>query len=138
VEFVRGPQSALFGRNTLGGLVNIASARPNLTRWTGRLQAPLGDNGTREVRGSISGPLSNTVALGVAMGHAERDGFTTNAMTGNVIDNRQGTFGKAQLLWTPNARCATSRVIRIATSGPRGFWPATRATASACPRRQGG
>src|SRR6266516_4490486 len=29
VEFVRGPQSALFGRNTLGGLVNITSARPS-------------------------------------------------------------------------------------------------------------
>ncbi len=111
VEFVRGPQSALFGRNTLGGLVNIASARPNLTRWTGRLQAPLGDNGTREVRGAISGPLSNTVALGVAMGHAERDGFTTNAVTGNVVDDRKGTFGKAQLLWTPNAQWETRLIV---------------------------
>src|SRR5258705_8996854 len=29
VEFVRGPQSALFGRNALGGLVNIASTKPS-------------------------------------------------------------------------------------------------------------
>ena len=29
VEFVRGPQSALFGRNTLGGIVNITSVRPD-------------------------------------------------------------------------------------------------------------
>src|SRR6185503_8481476 len=34
IEFVRGPQSALFGRNTLGGLVNITSIRPSLTKWT--------------------------------------------------------------------------------------------------------
>lgn len=115
VEFVRGPQSALFGRNTLGGLVNISSARPNLSRWTGRLTAPLGDNGTREVRGSVSGPLSNTVALGVAIGHGERDGFTTNSITGNTIDDRKGTFGKAQLLWTPNARWET----RLIVSGER-------------------
>lgn len=27
IEFVRGPQSALFGRNVLGGLVNVTSAR---------------------------------------------------------------------------------------------------------------
>ena len=30
IEFVRGPQSALFGRNTLGGLVNVTSAPPGL------------------------------------------------------------------------------------------------------------
>ena len=35
IEFVRGPQSALFGRNTLGGLVNIASTRPALARVDG-------------------------------------------------------------------------------------------------------
>ena len=29
VEFVRGPQSALWGRNTLGGLVNVSTARPS-------------------------------------------------------------------------------------------------------------
>src|SRR5688572_30342361 len=34
VEFVRGPQSALFGRNTLGGLVNVVSSRPSLSAWT--------------------------------------------------------------------------------------------------------
>jgi iron complex outermembrane recepter protein len=115
VEFVRGPQSALFGRNTLGGLVNISSARPSLSGWTGRFLAPLGDNGSREIRGSISGPLTSTLALGVAIGHGERDGFTTNSLTGNLIDHRKGTFGKAQLLWTPNARWET----RLIVSGER-------------------
>ncbi len=36
IEFVRGPQSSLFGRNTLGGLVNVSSTRPPLSAWTGR------------------------------------------------------------------------------------------------------
>ena len=39
IEFVRGPQSALFGRNTLGGLINITSTRPSLDRWSGRVTA---------------------------------------------------------------------------------------------------
>ena len=39
VEFVRGPQSALFGRNTLGGLINITTERPSLTKWTGGVTA---------------------------------------------------------------------------------------------------
>ena len=37
VEFARGPQSSLFGRNTLGGLVNVLSARPSLTTMDGRV-----------------------------------------------------------------------------------------------------
>src|SRR5262245_51799911 len=37
VEFVRGPQSALFGRNALGGLINVTSQRPSMSGWTGSL-----------------------------------------------------------------------------------------------------
>ena len=51
IEFVRGPQSALFGRNTLGGLVSVTSGRPSLTAWTGSASVPVGNFGAREVRG---------------------------------------------------------------------------------------
>jgi iron complex outermembrane receptor protein len=101
VEFVRGPQSSLFGRNTLGGVINIASVRPSLTRWTGQAAVPLGNFSAREVHASASGPLSSTVALGASLSHAQRDGFTTNDLTGNDLDYRDATSGKAQLLWTP-------------------------------------
>ena len=56
IEFVRGPQSALFGRNTLGGLANLTSVRPSLTGWTGQMAAPFGSAGARDVRASVSGP----------------------------------------------------------------------------------
>src|SRR5688572_6283356 len=86
VEFVRGPQSALFGRNTLGGLINVASARPSLVRWSGQLAVPFGNFGSREIRGSASGPLSSSLAVGVSVGHAQRDGFTINDITGSDLD----------------------------------------------------
>lgn len=104
IEFVRGPQSALFGRNALGGVVNVTSARPDLTRWTGSVVAPFGDFGAREVRGSVSGPLGARVGVGVSLGRQARDGFTINTATGRSVDFRSGTFGKAQLLWVPSAR----------------------------------
>ena len=39
VELVRGGQSALFGRNALGGIVNVASSRPSLTKMDRSISA---------------------------------------------------------------------------------------------------
>ena len=57
IEFVRGPQSPLYGRNALGGIINITSLRPALTGWTGTVVAPFGNASARELRGSVSGPI---------------------------------------------------------------------------------
>lgn len=112
LEFVRGPQSGLFGRNTLGGLININSTRPSLYDWHGSVSAPIGSDGVREVRAAIGGPLNPRFAFSVAGGYARRDGFTTNTITGNDLDSREATFGKAQLLWIPNAQWETRLIVR--------------------------
>jgi iron complex outermembrane recepter protein len=101
LEFVRGPQSALFGRNTLGGLVNVTSVRPSLTKWGGSAMVPFGNYGAVDVRANASGPLGSRAAVGFAIGHSQRDGFTTNDVTGHDIDFRDATFGKAQFLFAP-------------------------------------
>ena len=104
IEFVRGPQSALFGRNSLGGLVNITSSRPSITNWTGTLSVPLGNSAAREVRGSFSGPLvAGRLGVGGALAYAGREGFTRNDITGHDLDSRSAVSGKGQLLWTPTA-----------------------------------
>ena len=103
IEFVRGPQSSLYGRNTLGGIVNVVSARPSLSEWTGTVIAPFGNVGQKEVRGNISGPVGDRVAIGFAAGTQRRDGYTVNAITGNDLDSRDGTFAKAQVLFLPTA-----------------------------------
>ena len=115
VEFVRGPQSALFGRNTLGGLINIVSGRPSLARWTGGISTPFGNESSREVRGYVSGPIGDTLAVSAALGRGQRDGFTVNQVTGNDVDFRSGTFGKGQILWTPTAAWEA----RVILSGER-------------------
>jgi iron complex outermembrane receptor protein len=107
LEFVRGPQSDLFGRNTLGGLVNITSVRPSLSKWTGSAVAPFGNFNAIDVRGDASGPLGKNAAVGFAIGHSQRDGFTKNDVTGHAVDSRDATFGKAQFLFTPTASWET-------------------------------
>ena len=115
IEFIRGPQSALFGRNSVGGVINIASVRPSRTGWVGEVASPFGNREDWDLRGSASGPVSNNVSIGLAGGYAARDGFTTNVITGNDLDHRSATFGKAQLLIAPNDRWDA----RVILSGER-------------------
>jgi iron complex outermembrane receptor protein len=104
IEFVRGPQSTLFGRNAVGGVINVSSLRPSLSAWTGSVTGPFGNFAAGEIRASASGPLlENRLGLGASFGYAARDGFTINDVTGNDLDSRSALFGKTQLLWTPAA-----------------------------------
>jgi iron complex outermembrane recepter protein len=102
IEFVRGPQSALFGRNALGGLVNVVSARPGFTNWTGSAVAPVGNFAAFELRGNASGALiADKLSAGVAFSYARRDGYTINDRTGDDLDWRGSLSGKGQLFWLP-------------------------------------
>jgi outer membrane receptor protein involved in Fe transport len=112
IEIVRGPQSALFGRNALGGIINITSARPSLQKWSGSLVAPYGNFKAGDVRGSAAGPLvTNKLSAAVGFGYSRRDGFTMNDLTGRDLDSRSAVFGKGQILWKPNARWEARAVV---------------------------
>ena len=116
IEFVRGPQSALFGRNTLGGLVNVTSRRPGLDKWTGQMSVPFGNFSAWDVRGHASGPLiADTLSASGAFSYAEREGFTVNDVTGNDLDSRGAFSGKGQLLWKPDPQWEA----RLIVSGER-------------------
>ena len=56
IEFVRGPEGALYGRNTAGGLINITSRGLSDT-WTAQGQADFGNYNRRDLRGSFASPL---------------------------------------------------------------------------------
>jgi iron complex outermembrane receptor protein len=116
VEFVRGPQSALFGRNALGGVINISSTRPSLSDWNGQVAVPFGSDSQFDVRASVNGPIKeNRLALGADIAYGRRDGFTTNQLTDEDLDYRSGLFAKGQLLWTPN----NAWEARVIVSGER-------------------
>ena len=112
IEFVRGPQSALFGRNTLGGLVNVTSSRPSTTGWTGSLALPIADHGAWAIRGGLSGPVvKDRLAVGFSVARVSRDGFTVNDVTGNHVDSRSAFSIKGQLLFTPNVNWETRVIV---------------------------
>jgi iron complex outermembrane receptor protein len=102
IEFVRGAQGTLFGRDTVGGVINISSRRPSVTDYRADGQAEYGNYDFRDVRFSLSGPImTDVVGLSLAAGYSARDGYTKNDVTGHDLDSRDAYFGKAQFLWLP-------------------------------------
>ena len=116
IEFVRGPQGALFGRNTVGGLISITSIRPSLSQSSGMLFGTLGNYSMGELRGSYTAPIiEDKLGFRLGFGYGKRDGFSTNTVTGNSVDDRRAFFGKGQLLWKPSP----DKEVRLILTGER-------------------
>ncbi|HLK25043.1 MAG TPA: TonB-dependent receptor plug domain-containing protein, partial [Caulobacteraceae bacterium] len=56
VEVLLGPQGTLYGRNSVGGLINVQSRRPS-NDWTGEIREIYGSYSYNKIEGTISGPL---------------------------------------------------------------------------------
>ena len=82
VEVLRGPQSVLFGKNTLAGAVNIRSASPDVGGPTaGRFAVSYESNEGRVYEGWAQTSLTDTFAVRVAARDRSDEGYLENAFT---------------------------------------------------------
>jgi outer membrane receptor protein involved in Fe transport len=111
IEFARGALSPLFGRNTLGGLININSKRPSMSMWKSSLTTSTGSYADWRNMVSVSGPIAPQMAASFTAGGSGREGFSVNDITGRDVDSRRAGFFKGQLWWTPSSRWESRLII---------------------------
>ena len=112
VEVLRGPQGSLYGKNTIGGAVNVISRKPNLSALAGEASLTYGDYDEITVKGYVSAPLvADKVALSVAGVYDSRDGLVTDPRTGRKYNDRDSRSGRAIL------RAAPSDTVEVLISG---------------------
>jgi iron complex outermembrane receptor protein len=88
VEVLRGPQGTLYGRNAIGGAINVISRRPN-DAWTSDVRADAGAFSRYEAAGRVSGPLSDQLRFSVTGDYADQgEGYFKNASGGKSEGGR--------------------------------------------------
>ncbi|MEM7779405.1 MAG: TonB-dependent receptor [Pseudomonadota bacterium] len=98
IEVVKGPQSALYGRNTYSGAINIISKLPG-DRWEGRVQADISENDRYELTAGIRGPISEGLAIGFNGRYFDFGGEFTNAFDGEKLGQQQSYSLSSVLDW---------------------------------------
>ncbi len=105
IEVVKGPQSALYGRNTFSGAINYVTKAPKLGEWSGYVTGEMGDYDRRSVQGSLNVPLADIAALRLFGGIGKFDGTIDNDRdSGNLGGfSKRANYG-ASLLFQPSDR----------------------------------
>jgi iron complex outermembrane receptor protein len=100
VEVLRGPQGTLFGRNTLGGLMNIITKKPDTEGMDYGGAITLGDYDLFKLEGFFNAPLGESVAMRISATDTSRDPYVENEYNekGGLRD-ANNTYARAQLLW---------------------------------------
>ena len=96
VEVLRGPQGTLYGRNAVGGSINLITAKPT-DYMSGYVRASYGNYNSLVTEAAVSGPITEGIAFRLAAKSDQRDGYGFNPVTLGDIDDSNRWMARAHL-----------------------------------------
>ena len=100
VEVLRGPQPTLFGKNAVGGVVSVTSAKPT-EEFEGKFSTSHeSEHDESQSLLVLSGPLSENVLGRLTISTREMDGWIINENMKRIEPQRDETYIRGQLAWT--------------------------------------
>ena len=105
IEVLRGPQGTLYGKNSVGGAINLITARPVFGQSLGKVSVDMGDYDLLKTKLMLNIPLGDSMAMRIATASVERDGNIKNiyskAPTPYINDRDSNSF-RLSLAWQLN------------------------------------
>ena len=99
IEVLKGPQGALYGRNAIGGAINIITRQPT-NEFDGFAELGGGSGSMKEGLFAVSGPLSkDTLLFRLSGEYKDADGLINNSYLDRKVDFYTAKDVRAKLLW---------------------------------------
>lgn len=98
VTVFRGPQGTLYGRNAIGGIINVTTVSP-LTYQGTQFKLGYGSHNDALFQFSHYNKLGSRMGYSVAGGYHYNDGFYRNMFTNKYVDQLKDAYGRVALVW---------------------------------------
>jgi iron complex outermembrane receptor protein len=98
IEVLKGPQGTLFGKNTIGGAINITTRKPD-SELRGMVEATVGNYGRVDGRFMANVPISDSFFVKLSGVTRTNDGFQTRVVDGEKLGDDDTVAGSLQARW---------------------------------------
>ncbi|MCW3466629.1 TonB-dependent receptor [Chitinophaga nivalis] len=103
IEILRGPQGTIYGRNAIGGVINLYTKMP-ANHINGYAEVSVGNYGTQRYSAGINGPIKkDKLFFKLSAFYNDRNGYITNDHDGQTFDHYTGYGVSGALQYKPSA-----------------------------------
>lgn len=127
IEILRGPQSTLYGRNTMAGVINITTLSPMHYQGV-RFTADYGTYNTALLALSAYGKFNDALAMSVGVSYNRSDGHYINEYNGAKTDAENAWRASWRTVWHPGGRFTVDNSATLTVTRQSGYPYASLAT----------
>ncbi|RYY09979.1 MAG: TonB-dependent receptor, partial [Chitinophagaceae bacterium] len=123
IEVLRGPQGTLYGRNAMGGVINIITKQPTNTT-SGFATANFGNYGLMRYELGYRTPIiKDKLYIGVAGMYSQRNGYYRNDFNNKTFDDQKNLAGNYYLKYIASPRWSATLNVKHQNNRNKGAFP---------------